>query len=80
MLLGTLQASYFIITFTVRQVMRGLDFSSRGKNLYDRIISLIEEVWANKASLTPPLFIEVSIPSYDSERNLLVCGIDFAYF
>jgi hypothetical protein len=34
--------SYFIITFTVRQVMRGLDFSSRGKNLYDRIISLIE--------------------------------------
>ena len=36
--------SYFIITFTVRQVMRGLDFSSRGKNLYDRIISLIEKV------------------------------------
>jgi hypothetical protein len=45
--------SYCIITFTVRQVMRGLDFSSRGKNLYDRIISLIEEVWAHKASLTP---------------------------
>ena len=34
-----------------------------GKNLHDRIISLKGEVWTNEASLTPPLFIEVSAPS-----------------
>jgi hypothetical protein len=33
----------------------------RGKHLHDRIISLRGEVWAHKTSLTPPLFIEVSV-------------------
>jgi hypothetical protein len=33
----------------------------RGKHLHDRIISLRGEVWAHKTSLTPPLFVEVSV-------------------
>ena len=31
-----------------------------------------EEVWANKTSLTPPLIIEVSAPTTESER-LCIC-------
>ena len=29
--------------------------------MHDRIISLRGEVWAHKTSLTPPLFVEVSV-------------------
>jgi hypothetical protein len=40
-----------------------------GKHLHDRIISLKGEVCANKTSLTPPLCIEVSVPSQECERS-----------
>ena len=42
-----------------------------GKHLHERIISLREEVWVHKTSLTLPLFIEVSVPSQESEWLLL---------
>jgi hypothetical protein len=32
------------------------------------IIVLTGEVWTHKTSLTPPLFIEVPVPTHDSER------------
>jgi hypothetical protein len=41
------------------------------------IISLRGEVCANKTSLTPPLFIDVSIPSQVVIMYLCVKGIDF---
>ena len=35
-------------------------------------------VWAHKTSVTPPLFIEVSMLSHDSERSCIYVGdIDF---
>jgi len=44
-------------------------------SIYDLIISL-REVWAHKASLTLPLFIEVSVPSQDREWPcIFVLGI-----
>jgi hypothetical protein len=42
-----------------------------GKHLHDRIISLKGEVCANKTSLTPPLCIEVSVPSQECERSVM---------
>ena len=47
------------------------------KRLRDRIISLRREVWAYKTSLTPPLFIEVPVPSQESERSC-VCVLELA--
>jgi len=35
--------------------------------LHDRIISLKGEVWTYETSLTPLLFIEVPVPSQESE-------------
>ena len=34
-------------------------------------MSLREDVWADKNSLTPPHFIEVSVPSPESERTYI---------
>jgi hypothetical protein len=34
-----------------------------GKHVHDRITTLREEVWAHTIGLTPPLFIEVPVPS-----------------
>jgi hypothetical protein len=49
--------------------------------LYDRIISLRREVGAHKTSLNSPLFIEVPVPSQESERSYIcVIDIDFASF
>ena len=42
-----------------------------GKHLHDRIISVREEVWAHKTSLTSLLFIEVHVPSQESVRSFL---------
>jgi len=42
-----------------------------GKHLHDHIISLRGEVWANTTSLTPPSFIEVPVPSQESERSYM---------
>jgi hypothetical protein len=53
------------------------------------IISLRVEVWAHITSLTPPHFIEVAVPSLESEWScicvlevmyLCVRGMDFASF
>ena len=46
------------------------------RHLHDRIISLLGEVWTHETSLTPPLFIDVSIPSQESERSCIcVLGV-----
>jgi hypothetical protein len=42
-----------------------------GRHLYNRIITLRRDAWARKASLSPPLFIEVSVPSQESERSCI---------
>ena len=50
-----------------------------GTHLHDCIISIRGEVWAHKTSLTTPLFIEVSVPSQESDRSYIcVMGIDFS--
>ena len=47
-----------------------------GKHLHDRIISVREEIWALKTSLTLPL-IEVTVPSQESEWSCIcVWGIE----
>jgi hypothetical protein len=46
------------------------------KHLHDHTIPLRGEVWANKTSLTPPLLIEVPVPSMESERACIcVLGV-----
>ena len=42
-------------------------FLKCGKYLHDLVISLRGEVWFHKTSLTPPYFIEVSVPSQVSK-------------
>ena len=39
--------------------------------MHDRAISLRVVVCGNKTSLTPPLFIEVSVPSQESEWSYI---------
>ena len=39
--------------------------------LYDLIISLREEVWAHKTSLTLPLFIQVPVISKESKQSCI---------
>jgi hypothetical protein len=44
--------------------------------LHDHIISLRGEIWAHNTSLTPPLFIEVFLPSQESEWSCIcVLGV-----
>ena len=45
---------------------------NNGKHLNDRIISLREVVWAHNTSIAPPRFIEMVVPSSESERYM--CG------
>ena len=42
-----------------------------GKHLRDRIIILRRELWAHKTSLTPSLFIEVSVPREQGEWSCI---------
>ena len=42
-----------------------------GQHFHHRIISIRVEVWANKTILAPLLFIEVSVPSQESEQPSL---------
>jgi len=35
--------------------------------LHDQVISLREEIWFHKTSLTPTVFIEVPLPTQESE-------------
>ena len=54
-----------------------------GKHMHDGIISLRGDVCAQKTSLTLPLFIEVSVPSQESERSctsICVRSVDVASF
>ena len=47
-----------------------------GKHLYDPIISLRKEILVHKTSLTPPLFIEVTLPSQENKRSYMcVLGV-----
>ena len=45
------------------------------------IIPLRGDAWAHKTSLTLPLFIEVPVPSQESEWSHIMCvrGINFAF-
>jgi hypothetical protein len=46
------------------------------KHLHNHITSLRGGVWAHKASLTLPLFIEVPVPNQESERSCIwVLGV-----
>jgi hypothetical protein len=52
--------------------MWGLVFYSSVENTCnDRIISLRGVIWAHTTSLSPPLFIEVPVPSPVSERSCI---------
>jgi hypothetical protein len=42
-----------------------------GKLLHNRLISLRKEVWAHQSLLTPPIFIDVPVPSQGSERSCI---------
>jgi hypothetical protein len=42
-----------------------------GKHLHDRIISLIVDVWTHKTSFTPPLFIEMPVPIWESVQSCI---------
>jgi hypothetical protein len=47
--------------------------------LYDHIISLKQEVWASKTSLTLPLLIEVPVTNQNvSSHDMCIRGIDLA--
>ena len=51
------------------------------KNLHDRIYSLRGEVKVHKTSLTPPLFIEVHVPSQGREPSCIwVLGVSISSF
>ena len=60
--------AFFIITLFVRfGYMREFVFYSHGKRLHDPIISLRRKVWVHKTGSISPLFIEVPVPSQESE-------------
>ena len=49
---------------------------THGKHLYERIISLREEVCSHKTSLPPALFNKVHISNQESERSCIcVLGV-----
>ena len=50
--------------------------------LHDHIVSLRGELWAHKASLTLPLFIEVPVQSRGKEKSYISVfrGINFPSF
>ena len=50
-----------------------------GSYMHDWIISIRVEVWRNRTSLIPPLFIEVPVPSQESGWSCISDnGIDFS--
>ena len=65
---------YYITTFCITVAI----LLSYGKHLHNHNISLWEEAWVHKTSLTQPLTIEVSVPSQESERSCIyVLGVSF---
>ena len=72
--------AFFIITLFNRLYARACILLTYGKHFHDRIISLILEVWVHKTGLTPPLFIEVPVPSQESELSgSCVLGVSIFY-
>jgi len=74
---------FFFFNNSVRPVINdGCHLLTCGKHLHDNVISLRMEVRVNKTSLTPPSFIEISVPS--TWAVIYVCkglrGIDFVSF
>ena len=62
---------FFVITPSVQFHVRvGILFAC-GKHLYDPIISLRKEILVHKISLIPALFMEVTLPSQESERSCI---------
>ena len=62
---------FFVLTLSVQFHVRvGILFAC-GRHLYDPIISLRQEILVHKISLTLPLFIEVTLPSQESERSYI---------
>ena len=50
-----------------------------GKLLHNRLISLRKEVWAHQSLLTPPIFIDVPVPSQGSERSCIGVWVSILY-
>ena len=73
---------FFIITLFAWLYARICIFLTRGNHLYDCIISLMGDIWAHKASLSPPRFIEVPVSSQENEGIMYLWDwyIDFASF
>jgi len=66
---------YYLLLFAQLYARVGILLTS-GKHLHDRIISQRGEFWSHKTSLTLPLFIEVPVPSQESERSCIcVLGV-----
>ena len=59
---------HFITTLLTQLYVWVAILLTLGKQFHGRIISLRRDVCAHKTSLTPPFFIEVSVPAQDSER------------
>jgi len=81
--------AFFMITLFARLYEMVGILLTYGKRLHDHIISRRVDVWAYKASLNSPCFIEVPMPSQESEwpcicvllvMYLCVSGIGFASF
>jgi hypothetical protein len=65
--------AFYIITLKTRLYVRLVILLTDGRQLLDKIISLRGEAWVHKTSLTPPLCIEVPVPSQESEQSC-ICG------
>ena len=63
--------AFFLITMFYRLYLRVGTLLIYGKHLHDHTISLRREVWSNKTSKSPPLFIEVTVPSQERERSCI---------
>jgi hypothetical protein len=57
-------------TITLHIIIEGVLFKCR-KQLHGRIIAPRGEVWEHKACITPPHFIEVTIPSHENEWSCI---------
>ena len=69
----------FIITLFAHLYARVDIILTCGK--YDRVMSPRGQVWVHKTSLTPPHFIELPVPSQESERSCIyVLGLSILPF
>ena len=63
--------AFFLTTLLIQSYVRIDILLTCGKHLHDCIISLRGDVWDHKISLTPPLFIEVPVPSQDNDMSCI---------